>query len=207
MKYLSGVEMLRPIRQCLLMGFLCTLLGNSRAHAQSSLQKLDVNILQSLETTRTMTQTDIALFIAKANNYINAGVPAGLLVAGLIRNDRDMKQNALYTLSSTAVSYLLDYAIKQLVKRPRPFLTNPQLHPVYRAGEYSFPSGHTSSAFGAFTSLSRAYPKWYVIAPSMVWASAVGYSRMYLGVHYPSDVASGALLGAGSALSLSFMRR
>ena len=134
-------------------------------------------------------------------------MPAGLLVAGLIRNDRDMKQNALYNLTSTATSYLLDYVIKQLVKRPRPFLSNPDLKPVYRPGEYSFPSGHTSSVFGMATSLSRAYPKWYVIAPSYLWAASMGYSRMYLGVHYPSDVGAGALLGVGSAFSMDFIRR
>ncbi len=43
------------------------------------------------------------------------------------------------------------------------------------------------------------YPKWYIIAPSFAWASAVGYSRMHLGVHYPSDVVSGAIVGSGSA--------
>ena len=43
------------------------------------------------------------------------------------------------------------------------------------------------------------YPKWYIIAPSFAWASAVGYSRMHLGVHYPSDVAVGAIIGSGSA--------
>ncbi len=44
-----------------------------------------------------------------------------------------------------------------------------------------------------------AYPKWYIIAPSFAWASAVGYSRMALGVHYPSDVLAGAIIGSGSA--------
>jgi membrane-associated phospholipid phosphatase len=43
------------------------------------------------------------------------------------------------------------------------------------------------------------YPKWYIIVPSICWAGAVGYSRMHLGVHYPSDVVAGALVGAGSA--------
>ncbi|HEU4788615.1 MAG TPA: phosphatase PAP2 family protein, partial [Flavobacterium sp.] len=39
----------------------------------------------------------------------------------------------------------------------------------------------------------------YVIAPSFLWAGAVGYSRMYLGVHYPTDVLAGAIVGSGSA--------
>ena len=63
----------------------------------------------------------------------------------------------------------------------------------------SMPSGHTSLAFATATTLTLSYPKWYVIAPSYFWACSVGYSRMNLGVHYPSDVAAGALLGAGSA--------
>jgi membrane-associated phospholipid phosphatase len=44
-----------------------------------------------------------------------------------------------------------------------------------------------------------AYPKWYVVVPSFVWASSVGYSRMHLGVHYPSDVLVGAMVGSSSA--------
>ena len=68
-----------------------------------------------------------------------------------------------------------------------------------KAGSWSFPSGHTSSAFALATSLSIVYPKWYVIVPSYLWASSVGYSRMHLGVHYPSDVLAGALVGTGSA--------
>jgi undecaprenyl-diphosphatase len=107
---------------------------------------------------------------------------------------------------SVATTYLLNLAIKQLVKRPRPFLTDPRLVPVYRPGEYSFPSGHTSSTFSVVTSLSRCYPKWYVIAPSFLWAAGVGYSRMYLGVHYPTDVTGGAVLGAGTAFAWGFLR-
>ncbi|HSC36729.1 MAG TPA: phosphatase PAP2 family protein, partial [Chitinophagaceae bacterium] len=64
---------------------------------------------------------------------------------------------------------------------------------------YSFPSGHTSSAFAMATSISMSYPKWYVIAPCYLWAGTVGVSRIVLGVHYPSDVLAGALVGMGSA--------
>jgi undecaprenyl-diphosphatase len=72
--------------------------------------------------------------------------------------------------------------------------------------EYSFPSGHTSSSFSAVTALSRAYPKWYVIAPSFLWAASVGYSRMYLGVHYPTDVTAGAVLGVGTSFAMGWLR-
>jgi undecaprenyl-diphosphatase len=47
--------------------------------------------------------------------------------------------------------------------------------------------------------LSLAWPKWYIIVPTYTWAGTVAYSRMDLGVHYPSDVLIGALVGAGSA--------
>jgi membrane-associated phospholipid phosphatase len=167
---------------------------------------LDERILEELQATRTDGQTRLWRFVSDANNYVNAGIPVGVLLDGLIRNDDRTKRNGLYIAASTATTYLLNLAIKQLSRRPRPFLTYQRLAPVYRPGEYSFPSGHTSSVFSAMTSLSRAYPKWYVIAPSLLWATGVGYSRMYLGVHYPTDVTVGAILGTGTAFAMGFLR-
>ena len=174
--------------------------------AQSGLQRLDERILEELAAGRTEEQTRIWRFISNANNYVNAGIPVGVLVDGLIRNDDRTKRDALYMAASTATTYLLNLAIKKLVRRPRPFLTDPNLVPVYRPGGWSFPSGHTSSVFSAMTSLGRVYPKWYVIAPSFLWAAGVGYSRMYLGVHYPTDVTAGAVLGTGTAFAFGFLR-
>jgi undecaprenyl-diphosphatase len=174
--------------------------------AQSGFQRLDEHILESLAAGRTDGQTRLWRSVSNANNYVNAAIPIGVLVDGLVRNDEPTKRNGLYMTVSVATTYLLNLAIKQLVRRPRPFLTDTRLVPVYRPGEYSFPSGHTSSAFSVVTSLSRCYPKWYVIAPSFLWAAGVGYSRMYLGVHYPTDVTGGAILGAGTAFAWGFLR-
>ena len=105
----------------------------------------------------------------------------------------------IYLAESVLVSGFVTISMKYAIQRDRPFVTYPDIQKLTGAGSPSFPSGHTSEAFATATSLSLAFPKWYVIAPSFLWASAAGYSRMHLGVHYPSDVLVGALVGAGSA--------
>ncbi|HTH83471.1 MAG TPA: phosphatase PAP2 family protein [Mucilaginibacter sp.] len=177
-------------------------------HAQfAPVQQFDDRVLIDLSHHRTPDQTGLFLFLSNTNTYVNIGVPAGLFIAGVAGHDQAMRQNSLFVASSTLVSYGLMSLIKIAVKRPRPFVQNINIVPVYRASNYSFPSGHASSSIATATALSMAYHKWYVIAPAFLWAGSVSYSRMYLGVHYPSDVAAGTLLGAGSALSLSFLKK
>lgn len=110
-----------------------------------------------------------------------------------------MVRNAATDLAALAISGGITIILKYSVNRDRPFVTYPDITKKADAVAPSFPSGHTSSAFATATSVSLAYPKWYVIAPSFAWAGTVGYSRMHLGVHYPSDVLAGALIGSGCA--------
>ena len=98
------------------------------------------------------------------------------------------------------------YGLKRLIRRPRPASVLADVPPKSALGErelrvdpYSFPSGHATFAFAVATSLSLSYPEWYVVVPAYVWASAVALSRVWLGMHYPSDVLGGAVLGAGVA--------
>ena len=179
----------------------------AQVQSQSPVQQFDDRVLIDLQNTRTPAQTDVFMFLTKTYRYGDIGIPAGLFIGGVLGHDQQMRQNSLFVASSTAVSYGLNLLIKTLVKRRRPFTQNINITPVYRAGSYSFPSGHTSSTFATATALSMAYPKWFVIVPAYLWAGSVSYSRMYLGVHYPSDVAGGAVLGVGSALSMSFLKK
>lgn len=174
--------------------------------AQSKLQQFDDQVLINLSEARTPEKTSFFLFLSNHNDWVNVGVPVGLLAGGIISDDKKMRQNALYVASSSAVNVLFTMLIKKVVKRPRPFLANVKIKAVYQPSHYSFPSGHTSTAFTTATALSQAYPKWYVVLPSYLWAGSVGYSRLYLGVHYPTDVAAGAILGTGTAFSLRSLR-
>lgn len=180
------------------------ILSSFKVYAQAVVppSRWDDRILIDIAKTRTPERTDFYRFMTNTQLYGDIGVPVGLFIGGVASDNKQMRENSVYVASSTAVSYGLMLLIKHLVKRPRPFIRNIEFVPVYRAGSTSFPSGHTASTFSTATALSLAYPKWYVIAPSYLWAGTIAYSRMYLGVHYPTDVAGGIGLGAGTALSL-----
>ena len=184
--------------------FFLLLISPGSAFAQGPAQRFDDRVLMDLQNNRTPVQTDIGLFLSKNYRYGDIGIPVGMFIGGVIDHNQALRQNSLFVASSTAFSYGITLLLKTIVKRPRPFIQNINLVPVYRAGDYSFPSGHTSSTFATATALSMAYPKWYIIAPVFLWAGATSYSRMYLGEHYPTDVGAGAAIGVGSALSMSF---
>lgn len=132
--------------------------------------------------------------------YVSVGTPLVLGGIGCFTHDKQLKRYALDAATGMAVNGLLTVSIKYAVHRERPFAAHPSI--IYKkteAGSLSFPSGHTSSAFQMATALTLAYPKWYVIVPAYGYACAIGYSRMYLGAHYPTDVLAGALIGSGSA--------
>lgn len=114
-------------------------------------------------------------------------------------NSVDGKRRGKEMLAVAVATVALSQTIKWTLNRQRPYEKYPYLQPVYLADDPSFPSGHTASAFALATSTTLIWPKWYVGVPAFVWAGSVGYSRMHLGLHYPSDVLAGALLGTGTA--------
>lgn len=146
--------------------------------------------------------------ISKSEPYVAVGVPVAMAVAAWIKHDRQLLKDAVYVGTSVAGAFVVTYGMKYLVDRQRPYDRYPdRVHAYSRENSPSFPSGHTATAFALATSLSVKYPKWYVIAPSAVWACSVGVSRMNEGVHYPSDVLAGAAIGAGCAVANIYINR
>jgi membrane-associated phospholipid phosphatase len=168
-------------------------------NCQLNAQNLDIKILRAINSPEDLPSDGFFRFISDSEPYTIFAVPAGMATAGFFKHDRTLIRNGCTVLAANALSGGIVIALKYAVHRERPFITYPDIEKKSKAGSPSFPSGHTSSAFATATSLSLTYPKWYIIVPSFTWAGTVGYSRMHLGVHYPSDVLAGALIGTGCA--------
>lgn len=162
-------------------------------------QNADINILRDINLNRNKSLDPTFRFLTNSVTPLTIAVPAGYLSAYLIKKDSASKSKAIIVCSSIIIAGAISTSLKYGVKRDRPFVTYPDIDKATSGGSPSFPSGHTSAAFSLATSVSITCPKWYVIAPSFLWATSVAYSRMHLGVHYPSDVLAGALIGGGSA--------
>lgn len=163
-------------------------------------QNLDYRILKCLQEGRTERVSTVMRWTS--NSVILAPlVPTGMAIGGWVSDDNPLLADAATVGASMGTSFGLVMGTKYIVRRPRPYIKyEGDLVSVSTELDPSFPSGHSVLAFSTATSLSLLYPRWYVIAPSFLWAAAVGYSRLYLGVHYPSDVLVGALVGVGVAV-------
>ncbi len=132
-------------------------------------------------------------------------------VAGLswfLRNGEDQDRRlAVYTaLVATALALLAASIIQHVYVHPRPFLLRSDVVLlVPHAADPSFPSEHTTAAFALATGIALYRTRVGVILLGV--ASIVGFSRIYVGLHYPADVIAGALLGTSVAVSLWAFRR
>ncbi|MCI8327717.1 MAG: phosphatase PAP2 family protein [Lachnospiraceae bacterium] len=105
--------------------------------------------------------------------------------------------------ASLLLSFLINNVfLKNVVARIRPYEVVDGLHRlIEKQSDFSFPSGHTASSFAVAVILYLELPKKYGV-PFMILAVLISFSRLYLGVHYPSDVLAGAVSGSLIAWSV-----
>jgi membrane-associated phospholipid phosphatase len=163
-------------------------------------QNADIHWLRCISETNHPRLDNAMKITSESVTPVIIGVPVGILTYDFIsHSSMDEKRKPVVICATLATSSIIAFGLKYSVNRPRPYVTYPDIIKKGNGGSKSFPSGHTSYAFALATSVSLEYPKWYFIAPSYLWACSVGYSRMRLGMHYPSDVFAGAIIGAGCA--------
>ncbi|HBB00109.1 MAG: hypothetical protein A2W86_00660 [Bacteroidetes bacterium GWD2_45_23] len=162
-------------------------------------QNTDINILKDINLNRDRQLDGFFRVITDSASPVAYGVAIILIGISFLKSYSSTRKRSLYIGASVLSAGIITTILKYSIHRPRPFITYPFLEKVTSGGSPSFPSGHTTDAFSMATAVSLAYPKWYVIIPAYAWAGVVAYTRMDLGVHYPSDVLVAAIIGAGTA--------
>lgn len=165
------------------------------APAQASPQAVDAAIARSINGKPTPV-ADVAADVLSNSALL---VLAPVLTSAALAQGNWREPVGVF--ESQLVAGVLTIGVKALFRRDRPYVTHPDIRPRHGLEDpWSFPSGHASLSFAGASALAASRPAW--AAPAYAWAGGVSLSRVYNGMHYPSDVLAGALLGVGaSALS------
>ena len=150
------------------------------------------------EYVRTPLLDKIMIFITSLGNGGMIWIAATIL---LLIPKKTRKVGIMSGVALLGSLIINNHIIKNIVQRPRPFVTFTDLQILIPTpSEFSFPSGHTSSSFAAAGVFYSNLPKKFGV-PAVILAGLIGLSRLYVGVHYPTDVIAGIVMG----ILLSFM--
>ncbi|MGZ5418513.1 MAG: phosphatase PAP2 family protein [Nocardioides sp.] len=173
--------------------------GSPWATALRELGAVDRAVYQAVAATPTPHLDDVFRRLSTAANYSRLwlGIGAAFAVLGG-RRGRLVAREAVLAIGATSAT--VNLGIKPLAGRRRPDRADPALfeaRSVRMPDSTSFPSGHSASAFAFAYTVGRHYPA--LAVPIRLLASAVAYSRVHTGVHYPGDVVLGSIVGAGTS--------
>lgn len=157
--------------------------------------KFDIAILGWLQNHLIPDSIPFFQFISDTTTLVSVAVVSLILLLSIIKKSKTTRVKVFLLAIVLILVALMSQGLKFFIERDRPFKTYPHIEKLSEAGSSSFPSGHAMEAFALATALSLLFPKKKTIIPVFLWAILVAYSRMALGVHYPSDVLAGILIG------------
>jgi undecaprenyl-diphosphatase len=133
--------------------------------------------------------------ISYATTYISIAAALTVLITAFVKRSKSFRRQFFVLASVLILVAIVSQGLKAIIVRERPFKTYPFIEKLSEGGDSSFPSGHTTEAFAMAAALSLLFSKKKIVIPVYLWAFLVAYSRMALGVHYPSDVMAGMVIG------------
>ncbi|MEI7896684.1 MAG: phosphatase PAP2 family protein [bacterium] len=135
-------------------------------------------------------------FISDSTTFVSITIAAVILVISVARKSVPVRVKFFILVTVLILGSVVTRGIKSLIDRDRPFTTYSYIEKLSSGGDSSFPSGHTVEAFAVAAAMLALFSRRKIIIPLYAWAMLVAYSRMALGVHYPSDVLAGILIGS-----------
>ncbi len=188
---------------------LAPVLGQAQTRADSVgwFGRTDVRLFRAVNNHQRPALTRFVAPITVYSVYPAVLAPVGLLIYGAAKDDGHATDLGLLTGATELLTVGVTGAVKLTVRRPRPYQTLPDVHlPSGPATSFSFPSGHASTTFALATAITLDHPRPLQSTLLYGWAALTGLGRLYVGVHYPSDVLAGAALGIGSAALVHGLR-
>lgn len=144
---------------------------------------------------------DFLLPLITRSAEIAAFFPLCLLI--LIFDKKKGKRVTVLLVIAYLLSRLATLFLKYLTHRPRPFLIYPDLNVLGRAILSAFPSGHVTLVSAIAIVLGKKYEDWQWLM--WIWIALVSVSRMYMGLHYPTDVIAGMVVGLAIGYTTNFL--
>jgi undecaprenyl-diphosphatase len=156
---------------------------------------VDIAILKWLHSHTIPYSIPILQVISYTTTYVSIALAFAVLIISIVKKSKAIRRQFYIVATVLIFVAIASQGLKSLIYRERPFEAYPSIEKLSEAGSSSFPSGHTLEAFAMATVLSILFSGKKIVIPLFIWATLVAYSRMALGVHYPSDVFAGMVIG------------
>ncbi|MDP4284381.1 MAG: phosphatase PAP2 family protein [Bacteroidota bacterium] len=166
-----------------------------------SLFEYDQHLLELINHNRIRSLDYFFILITNTTYLVALLVPGFILLYSYLKKDLSLKIKAWQIVASLAFNSIIITILKYTINRQRPFVIDKYIEKLSTGGSPSFPSGHTSDAFLIATCMTILFNKnkWLLFL-IWIWAFVVAYTRLALGVHYPSDVIGAIIIGMSNAI-------
>lgn len=158
--------------------------------------EMDISLLRWIHHHRIAALDPFFYYLSFSTSFISIGLLLTILIISFKERSTQLRLIFFKMLAVFIIAATISLTLKTLVSRERPFKTYPDIEKLSEGGSSSFPSGHTIEAFAIATAFTLLIKRKRFAIPLLIWAVLVAYSRMSLGVHYPSDVLTGMIIGS-----------